>query len=201
MLREDHTLDWQAKPNMKLVDENPLGALVLQPAIHRDGRGFFSEVFNQERLRDFGIDATFVQDNHSMSVGKGVVRGLHFQAPPHAQGKLVRVSRGSILDVAVDIRHGSPTFGQHVAATLSAENWKQLWIPTGFAHGFCTLEPETEVIYKVTDYYAPQADCGIAWDDPALGIAWPVEPPDALMSDKDLRYPQLADLPEYFTYG
>lgn len=129
------------------------------------------------------------------------MRGLHFQSPPHAQGKLVRVVRGSILDVAVDIRKGSPSFGRHVAVELSVENWRQLWVPAGFAHGFCTLEENTEVFYKVTDYYAPECDKGIRWDDPQIGIAWPVGAESVVLSDKDRRLPSLADSPSFFTYG
>ena len=164
------------------------------PAIHHDERGFFSETFNGRALAEAGIDAAFVQDNQSLSRAKGVIRGLHFQIPPEAQGKLVRVTRGSIFDVAVDIRKGSPTFGRHVSAILSAENWSQLWVPTGFAHGFCTLEPDTEMLYKVTNYYAPECDRGLAWDDPDLGIAWPIAPGTAILSDKDRRHPRLKDL-------
>ena len=166
------------------------------PRIFRDERGFFSETFSARDLAAAGIAESFVQDNHSLSRMKGVVRGLHFQIPPRAQGKLVRVTRGAILDVAVDIRRGSPTYGQHVAMMLSAENWRQLWVPSGFAHGFCTLEPDTEVQYKVTDYYAPECDRGIRWNDPALGIAWPVAAEFAILSDKDRKQPMLADLPD-----
>ena len=194
-----------------LAEDAPTGMLpassripdvrVLEPAISRDARGFFSEVFNQRRLAEQGIEATFVQDNHSLSVERGVVRGLHFQAPPHAQGKLVRVTRGAILDVAVDIRRGSPTFGQHVAVELSAENWRQLWVPPGFAHGFCTLTANTEVLYKVTDYYAPESESGLAWNDPALAIGWPVRAGEAILSDKDRAYPPLAELAGCFTMG
>jgi len=137
--------------------------------------------------------AAFVQDNHVRSAQKGVLRGLHFQAPPHAQGKLVRCSRGAILDVAVDIRKGSPSYGRHIAIELSATNWEQLWIPPGFAHGYVTLEDDCEVIYKVTDYYAPECDRGIAWDDPALSIDWRVPADQLLLSDKDTRHPRLAD--------
>jgi dTDP-4-dehydrorhamnose 3,5-epimerase len=173
---------------------------VITPSIFRDERGFFSETFNARSLAAAGVSAPFVQDNHSLSVPRGVVRGLHFQVPPHDQAKLVRVTRGAVFDVAVDIRSGSPTFGQHVACVLSAGNWSQLWIPTGFAHGFCTLEPDTEVIYKVTDYYAPAADRGLRWDDPELGIAWPVAPGDAMLSPKDRTHPALAELPVYFRY-
>lgn len=177
------------------------GVVAISPQIHRDGRGFFSETYSARSFADAGIAVSFVQDNHSHSVAPGVVRGLHFQTDPHAQDKLVRVVRGSIFDVAVDIRKGSPTFGRHVAVTLSAENWSQLWIPKGFAHGFCTLEPNTEVIYKVTGYYSVECDRGLAWDDPALGIDWPVAPTAAVLSDKDRRHPVLKDLPAYFVYG
>ncbi|WP_422732923.1 dTDP-4-dehydrorhamnose 3,5-epimerase [Microbaculum marinum] len=152
------------------------------------------------RAEAAGVGEPFVQDNHSLSGQAGVIRGLHFQAPPHAQGKLVRVSRGAILDVAVDIRTGSPTYGRHVARELSAENWLQLWVPPGFAHGFCTLVPDTEVQYKVTAYYAPDHDHGLAFDDPALGIDWPVDAADAILSDKDRRHPALSDLPAHFSY-
>lgn len=174
--------------------------ILVSPAKFEDERGFFSETFNAAALRDVGIDAAFVQDNQSLSRPKGVVRGLHFQKPPHAQGKLVRVTRGRILDVAVDVRNGSPTFGQYVSVELSADNWKQLWVPEGFAHAFCTLEPDTEVFYKVTDYYAPECDAGILWNDAQLAISWPIRPEDAVLSDKDSRLPCFADIPAYFTY-
>jgi dTDP-4-dehydrorhamnose 3,5-epimerase len=173
---------------------------LITPAIFRDERGYFSETYNRKALTAAGIDHTFVQDNQSLSRAKGVLRGLHFQIAPHPQGKLVRVTRGAIFDVAVDIRQGSPTFGRHVSAFLSADNWSQLWVPEGFAHGFCTLEPDTEVIYKVTDFYAPECDRGLAWDDPDLGIAWPLSESQAILSDKDRRYPRLRDLPAHFTY-
>lgn len=175
--------------------------ILLMPNKFEDGRGFFSETYNAWEFRQAGIEGEFVQDNQSLSRQKGVVRGLHFQTPPHAQGKLVRVTRGSILDIAVDIRRGSPTFGRHVAVELTAENWRQLWVPEGFAHAFCTLEENTEVVYKVTDYYAPQCDAGIRWNDPQLGIAWPVSTENAVLSNKDEQLPYFADLPEYFTYG
>jgi dTDP-4-dehydrorhamnose 3,5-epimerase len=179
-----------AIPDVKLV----------MPGIVRDHRGFFSETFNGEAFRRAVADVAFVQDNHSFSCAKGVVRGLHFQSLPHAQGKLVRVTRGSVFDVAVDVRRGSPTYGRHVSALLSAENWAQLWIPVGFAHGFCTLEADTEVLYKVTDYYAPACDRGLLFDDPDLGIEWPVSPAQAILSDKDRWHVRLRDLPAYFTY-
>ena len=172
--------------------------VLVLPKIHRDARGFFSETFNARALEQFGISGDFVQDNHSLSVQTGVLRGLHFQLPPYAQDKLVRVTRGAIFDVAVDIRKGSPTYGHHVSATLSAQNWHQLWVPKGFAHGFCTLEPDTEVVYKVTDYYNADSDRGLAWDDQALGIEWPVAAGDAVLSDKDRQHPTLADLPTSF---
>lgn len=174
---------------------------LIVPKIHRDARGFLSETYSRRELEAAGIAAEFVQDNHSLSLAAGTVRGLHFQAPPHAQGKLVRVTRGSIYDVAVDLRMGSPSYGCHVGATLSAANWTQMWVPVGFAHGFCTLEPDTEVIYKVTEYYAPESDRGLKWDDPDLGIRWPVEPGEATLSKKDRHLPILKQMAPAFRFG
>jgi dTDP-4-dehydrorhamnose 3,5-epimerase len=173
---------------------------VLKPVRHSDQRGFFSEVFKESELRQHGIDVHFVQDNHSLSALEGVVRGLHFQIPPFAQAKLLRVTAGSIFDVAVDIRWGSPSFGQHVALVLSACEWNQIFIPEGFAHGFCSLEPDTEVIYKVSAYYSAGHDRGLLWNDPALGISWPLAVSEAMLSDKDRKHPILADLPRFFEY-
>jgi dTDP-4-dehydrorhamnose 3,5-epimerase len=172
---------------------------VLVPARFGDARGFFSETYSRRLLRECaGIDCEFVQDNHSLSAGAGVVRGLHYQVPPMAQDKLVRVVRGAILDVAVDVRRGSPTFGRHVSVVLSAENWRQVFVPVGFAHGFVTLEPNTEVVYKVSNYYAPTHERGVRWDDPALGIEWGVSADRAVLSDKDRRYPALAEAKDLF---
>lgn len=168
--------------------------LLIEPRRFSDARGFFSEVWSRRALAEAGLDVDFVQDNHSLSAEVGVVRGLHFQKPPSAQGKLVRVVRGAILDVAVDIREGSPSYGRHVAQVLSAANWRQMWVPRGFAHGFCTLEPDTEVLYKVDAYYDRATDAGIAWDDPALGIDWPVKQDIAILSDKDRAAPRLAEI-------
>ena len=168
------------------------------PDRYEDERGFFSETYSRRALAEAGIEDEFVQDNHSLSVAQGTLRGLHFQAPPAAQAKLVRVVHGVILDVAVDIRVGSPSFGQHVCCELSAREWNQIYIPQGFAHGFCTLEPDTEVTYKASDYYAPELDRGLLWNDPALGIDWPIS--DPLLSEKDRSHPPLRDLPQYFTY-
>lgn len=167
---------------------------LITPRRFADKRGFFSEVYNSKALADAGIRIDFVQDNHSLSAERGTVRGLHFQKPPHAQAKLVRVARGRILDVAVDLRRNSPTYGRHVAAELSEENWAQLLVPAGFAHGFCTLEPDTHVLYKVDAFYAPQHDAGVLWSDPALGIQWPVKGDQALLSDKDAKLPLLSEL-------
>ena len=171
------------------------------PRIHRDARGFFSETYSRKAMDAAGIAMEFVQDNHSLSVEAGTLRGLHFQVPPRAQGKLVRVTRGAVFDVAVDIRAGSPTFGQHVSAVLSAENWAQMWVPAGFAHGYCTLEPNTEVFYKVTDYYAPDCDRGLQWDDADLGIKWPVDSGAAKLSDKDRKQSPLKELAPVFVFG
>jgi len=171
---------------------------IITPKKHGDDRGFFSEVYNRGAMVEAGIDLVFVQDNHSLSGPVGTLRGLHFQSPPFAQDKLVRVTRGRILDIAVDIRASSPSFGRHVAVELSAENWLQLLVPIGFAHGFVTLEPDTEVLYKVTAPYGPANDHGLAFDDPALGIDWRLLHADLVLSDKDRQHPRLADLPRYF---
>jgi len=173
----------------------------IRPVRHGDARGFFSEIFREDVLRQHGIDMPFVQENHSLSVDRGVIRGLHFQIAPAAQAKLVRVATGSILDVAVDIRHGSPSHGQHVAVVLTSKDGEQLFIPEGFAHGFCTLEPDTEVIYKVNRYYSPEHDRGMLWNDPALQISWPIPVEGPVMSEKDKHHPSFAELPKYFTYG
>ena len=166
--------------------------VLVTPARHGDSRGFFSETFNAGRLAEAGIVQPFVQDNHSLSARAGVVRGLHCQIAPSVQGKLVRVVKGVIWDVAVDIRHGSPTYGRHVAAELSAANWTQIWVPGGFLHGFCTLEPDTEVIYKVTAGYDPAAERGVIWNDPDLALPWPVAAGEAVLSGKDSALPPLA---------
>lgn len=178
-------------PDVKLVEPSKFG----------DARGFFSETYNKRVLAEAGIDVEFVQDNHAFSATQNTIRGLHFQTPPHAQDKLVRVVRGAILDVAVDLRTGSPTYGQHVSAVISAENWNQILVPVGFAHGLRTLEPDTEVIYKVSAYYAPQHDKGVLWNDADLGIDWGVEEAEVHLSDKDKHQPRLRDLPAFFTYG
>jgi len=174
--------------------------LLIRPAKHTDARGFFSEVYRSDAFLAEGVDAQFVQDNHVYSRMSGILRGLHFQAPPHAQGKLVRCIKGTILDVAVDIRVGSPTFGHHVAIELSATNWQQVWVPPGFAHGYVTLEADCEVIYKVTQYWNPSSERGIAWDDPALAIDWNVSPSKVMMADKDRALPRLADVEPIFRY-
>lgn len=170
------------------------GVKLITPKKFEDSRGFFSETFNRENFFKGGIAVEFVQDNQSRSASVGTIRGLHFQSPPFAQDKLIRVLKGRILDVAVDIRRSSPTFGQHVAVELSAENFKQLFVPIGFAHGFCTLEPDTEILYKVSNYYSAQHDHGLAWNDPDLGIAWPVTAESIVLSEKDARLPRLTDL-------
>jgi dTDP-4-dehydrorhamnose 3,5-epimerase len=177
-----------AIPDVKIITPKRIG----------DHRGYFSETYNRHRFAEAGITIDFVQDNQSLSATVGTIRGLHFQSAPFAQNKLVRVLHGRILDVAVDIRRSSQTYGQHVAVELSAENGRQLLVPIGFAHGFCTLEPDTEIHYKVSAYYSAANDHGLAWDDPAIGIAWPTDPGSAVLSDKDRRQPKLADLPSYF---
>jgi len=183
---------------MRIEDTALAGLRIITPTRLEDPRGFFSEVYNRRALSEAGLNVEFVQDNHSLSLAAGTIRGLHFQTEPFAQAKLVRVTKGRVLDVAVDLRASSPTFGQHVAVELSAENWRQLFVPAGFAHGFCTIESGSEVLYKVTAHYSRDHDFGLAWDDPALAIAWPVAPEAALLSDKDRRHPRLSQLPSVF---
>lgn len=171
---------------LKLTD-----AFVLEPVVHGDHRGFFMESYNNSLFHQHGITSNFIQDNQSLSAEAGVLRGLHYQLNPKAQTKLVRVLTGAIYDVIVDIRKSSPTFGQWVGVILSEHNHRQLLVPKGFAHGFCTLVPNTQVLYKVDEYYSPEHDRGILWNDPALGIDWPTSNP--ILSDKDQRHPPLKD--------
>jgi len=182
------TIESLAIPEVKLITLKKFG----------DHRGFFVETYSRKVLAAAGVDVEFVQDNHSLSATAGTVRGLHYQLPPMAQGKLVRVLKGAVLDVAVDIRRGSPTFGQQVSAILSADNVSLLYVPVGFAHGFETLEPNTEVAYKVTNYYSPQHERGIRWNDDSLGIPWRAKEADAVLSAKDKITPMLAEATEIF---
>ena len=175
---------------MRVIPTDIADVLVIEPDVHRDGRGFFVETYQAERYRQYGVGLTFVQDNHSRSIG-GTLRGLHLQVR-RPQGKLVRVTEGEVFDVAVDVRRGSPTFGRWVSVTLTADNFKQCYIPPGFAHGFCVLSPVAQVEYKCTELYDAGGEVGIAWNDPAIAIAWPVREP--LLSPRDLRHPTLAEL-------
>ena len=178
------------------VTETPLkGILILEPRVFNDNRGYFLESYSAKRFEEIGIKGPFVQDNQSYST-KGSVRGLHFQAPPHAQGKLVRVTKGRVIDVVVDIRKSSQTYGQHYAVELSADNFKQMWIPTGFAHGFSTISEDAIFQYKCTDYYNGPSEGGILWSDPDLGIDWQVD--EAIVSDKDKQLPRLKDFESPF---
>ncbi len=172
--------------------------LLITPSRFADSRGWFSESWNQARLRDHGFTHEFVQDNHSFSRATGTIRGLHCQIAPFVQGKLVRCVRGAIWDVAVDLRHGSASYGRHVAAELTADNGAQLWIPEGFLHGFCTLAPDTEVIYKVTSSYDKASERGVIWNDPDLALPWPVDADAAVLSDKDMVMPRLTTCPAWF---
>lgn len=174
------------------------GVLIVTPRRFGDGRGFFSESWNGRTLEAAGVVLpAFVQDNHSLSAKAGTIRGLHFQRPPHAQGKLVRCGRGRLRDVAVDIRRGSPSYGKWVAEELSFENGRQLWIPAGFLHGFLTLEDETEIVYKCTDYYAPECDGAVRWNSAGIDWGWPGTP---VLSDKDAQAPSLADFDTPFVW-
>lgn len=180
---------------MKIIPTVLPGVLIIEPRVFGDARGFFMETWNAAAFAAQGLDLTFVQDNHSRSQ-KGVLRGLHFQNPG-PQGKLVRVTQGAVFDVAVDLRSHSPTFGQWVGVELSAENKRMFWVPEGFAHGFLTLEDDTDFLYKCTAPYAPQSEFTLAWNDPAVGIAWPLDGRDPLISDKDARGLALADVPVF----
>jgi dTDP-4-dehydrorhamnose 3,5-epimerase len=177
------------------------GVLIVQPRRFNDARGYFTEVFNQRAFRDVGIETVFVQDNQSCSLKRGTVRGLHFQNPPATQAKLVRVVRGCVYDVVLDLRAGSPTYGEWVAERLSADDGKQIYVPHGFAHGFCTLEDNSEVVYKVDTYYAPAHDDGIIWNDSTLNIPWPVGSDAATLSDKDKKLGTFAEFVPAFQYG
>jgi dTDP-4-dehydrorhamnose 3,5-epimerase len=185
-------------PEMQIERFNIPDIFAMVLAKRADHRGYFSETYRRESLAAEGVNQEFVQENHVYSAQRGVVRGLHFQIAPHPQGKLVRCVRGAILDIGVDIRKESPCYGRHVAVELSAANWKQLWLPPGFAHGYLTLEPDCEVIYKVTDYWAPECERGIAWDDPALGIDWRIPKTDVILTDKDRSNPPLAEVESSF---
>lgn len=183
---------------MEIIPTALDGVVEIRPRRHGDDRGWFSETYKQHTLHDAGIDIDFMQDNESFSAPVGTLRGLHYQIAPHPQDKLVRVIHGSVLDVAVDIRRDSPTFGRHVAVTLTADAGNQLLVPVGFAHGFCTLEPDVRVAYKVSDRYAPDCERAIRWDDPDLGIDWQLPPGGPTLSGKDAVAPLLTEQPDLF---
>jgi dTDP-4-dehydrorhamnose 3,5-epimerase len=173
---------------------------LIAPQHFFDQRGFFAETYSRKKYSEMGVDVEFVQDNHSLSLEAGTLRGLHFQAPPCAQGKLVRCGRGAFFDVAVDIRRGSMTYGQWVGYLLSAENGHQLYVPVGFAHGFVTLKPNSEIVYKCSDYYSPETEGALKWDDPSIGIEWPLQGAP-ILSQKDTLAPLLKDFKSPFIFG
>ena len=183
---------------MRFMETTMPGLYLLEPKVFGDSRGFFLEGYNKKVFAENGFHIEFVQDNHARSEEKGVLRGLHFQLPPGTQAKLVRVTAGSVFDVAVDLRQGSPTYGKWEGFTLSADNKLQLLVPKGFAHGYLTLEPGTEFQYKVDDYYTPELDTGIRWNDPDIGVEWPVR--DVILSDRDTKQPFLKDSPPPFVF-
>ena len=185
---------------MQIIPTSIPEVVIIEPRIFHDGRGYFFESFSEQRFAELVTPTHFVQDNESRS-SYGVVRGLHFQLPPHAQAKLVRVVRGRVLDVAVDVRVGSPTFGKHVAVELSEDNHRMLFLPRGFAHGFSVLSDEAIFQYKCDNYYAPEAEGAIAWDDPALGIDWQLPAEAICLSEKDSKHPHLAEAPQLFDYS
>ena len=184
-----------------IIETELPGVLIVTPRRFGDARGWFEETWSAKALAEAGFARAFVQDNHAMSARRGTLRGLHFQAPPRAQDKLLRCARGAVLDVAVDIRRGSPTYGRSVAVELSEENGRQLLVPRGFAHGYLTLTERCDVLYKVTDTYAPETEGGLLWSDPALGLDWPVGVGEATVNARDAAWPTLAALQSPFTYG
>ncbi|MBN1635489.1 MAG: dTDP-4-dehydrorhamnose 3,5-epimerase [Deltaproteobacteria bacterium] len=181
---------------MKFIELSLSGAFLIEPVVYNDKRGCFLEIYNQEIFQDHGVPGNFVQDNYSFSRQKGVLRGLHFQFWPHAQAKLIRVISGAIYDVIVDLRQNSSTYGQWISCELSEENMNMLFVPKGFAHGFCTLENNTHVIYKVDEYYAPRSDGGLRWDDPDLKVVWPLDTP--ILSEKDASLPFFKEIGHIF---
>lgn len=185
---------------MEVTETTLPGVVEIQPQVHGDHRGWFSEAYSDASFADAGLPSIWVQDNESLSAKVGTIRGIHFQTAPFPQDKLLRVIRGAAFDVAVDLRRSSATFGQWVAVHLSAERRNQILIPAGFGHGFCTLEPDTIVSYKVSAPYAPECDRGVKWDDPAIGIEWPIEAGcEPVISDRDAQSPLLADAPDLFS--
>ena len=184
---------------MRFSDTSIAGVKLIEPTRHEDPRGFFTELYRETLFRDGGIDSRFVQESLSLSKGAWTVRGLHFQVPPRPQSKVIQVTRGAIFDVVVDLRHGSPTYGKHLVKELSAASGHMLFIDAGCAHGFCTLLADTEVIYRMSDYWSPEHERGLLWCDPALAIEWPIKVPDAIVSLRDSAHPTLAGLPAYFT--
>ena len=183
---------------MKIESLEIADVKLIAPLRFKDPRGFFSETWKQGTFAEAGIPGPFIQDNHAVSTGTGVLRGLHCQVGPNAQGKLIRCTKGAIYDVAVDVRYGSPTFGKYVGIEISAENWAQVWVPVGFLHAYCTLTDQTEVIYKVTAPYDKAAERGVIWNDPDIGIKWPFGAEQVILSDKDKLLPRLLDLPVLF---
>ncbi len=177
---------------MKFVKTGIEGVWLIEPRVYEDQRGFFMESYSNRAFKENGVDVAFVQDNHSKSIPAGVLRGLHFQKPPMAQSKLVRATSGALLDIVVDLRTGSPTFGTWEGFTLTADNKRMLFVPAGFAHGFCTTAADTEVIYKVDNFYSPEHDSGIRWDDPTLAIPWPETNP--VVSSKDAALPLFSEI-------
>jgi dTDP-4-dehydrorhamnose 3,5-epimerase len=185
----------------QLIQTTISEVLAIRPRVFPDNRGSFSETYNAKTFAEVGLDLTFVQDNESISVRKGTIRGLHFQIQPMAQAKLVRVVKGSVMDVAVDLRRGSPTYGRYVSRLLSAANQEQLFVPTGFAHGFCTCEDDTVVLYKVSNFYSPAHERGLRWNDAIVAIDWGIDEREALLSSRDQAHPGLAELSSFFEYG
>ncbi len=185
---------------MEIAESEIVGVRIIRPRTFADSRGAFHETYSKRRYAEAGIEDEFVQDNHVLSRGKGTIRGLHFQTPPFVQAKLVWVVRGAVWDVVVDLRHGSPTFGRHQGIRLAAGGGEQIYVPQGLAHGYCTLEPDTEIVYKVSADYAPDHENGVLWNDPGLAIPWPVTGEEAIIAERDQNLPRLDELPQIFSF-